>query len=152
MCWSTIILELCSQDSYTYPSIMFSGGWFSSLDATTTTFAPEKLREDSFIVSDWRPTKAAISDCPFFAKKLPFLQQYKTISFLYWSWRSRQLSTVVAKPTTASQDIYVTIIVVATISDACCSFSCLASSSKSLISSHGKWMRRSAVYTRRWPG
>ena len=31
---------------------MFSGGWFSSLDAATTTFAPKELREELIIFSD----------------------------------------------------------------------------------------------------
>lgn len=34
----------------TYPSMMFSGGWFSSLDAATTTFAPREVKEESNIV------------------------------------------------------------------------------------------------------
>lgn len=38
----------------THPSVMFSGGWFSSLEEATTTSAPKELREESIIFAESR--------------------------------------------------------------------------------------------------
>ncbi len=42
---------------------MFSGGWFSSLDVATTTFAPKGLREDSIIFRDSHDTGHGLRRC-----------------------------------------------------------------------------------------